>query len=189
MESGQSFPDFVMSCARAFGACVTMRDDAPDAPIPEKFEPDNFYVLREKSDRADLRKLEGMTKAERLAYGRRERTRQIKQRAEWLRRDVIQNQRLSKMEEQVNRWMPPTAEHVGVKTFMLEQLRISKHGLSYSKGDLAEVKAKKPLQFWFDALADAKRRVENCVEEQAKENERAKKRTEWVQKLRTSIAA
>lgn len=33
------FKDFAILCARAFGACIDMRDDPLDKPIPEAFSP------------------------------------------------------------------------------------------------------------------------------------------------------
>ena len=38
-----SFEEFALSCARAFGACVEMRDDPGDAKIPEEFTPSPYY--------------------------------------------------------------------------------------------------------------------------------------------------
>lgn len=37
------FPAFALQCARAFGALITMRDDAMNAPIPEEIKPDTSY--------------------------------------------------------------------------------------------------------------------------------------------------
>ena len=34
MNEGQDFKSFAMTCARAMGACVTIRDEPFDAPIP-----------------------------------------------------------------------------------------------------------------------------------------------------------
>lgn len=35
MEKGMEFKPFVLQCARAFGALITMRDDSLDAPSPK----------------------------------------------------------------------------------------------------------------------------------------------------------
>jgi len=69
MESGQTFQDFVMQCARAFGACVMMRDDPMDAPIPERFEPSDYNVKRLAEAKAELVKLQAMTNDEKIAFG------------------------------------------------------------------------------------------------------------------------
>ena len=41
-----TFEEFVLKCARAFGALINMRDEPRDAPIPERFEP-SYYHLKE----------------------------------------------------------------------------------------------------------------------------------------------
>jgi hypothetical protein len=42
VRSGEvtEFADFAMKCARAFGACIEMRDEPSGTPIPEAFEPE-----------------------------------------------------------------------------------------------------------------------------------------------------
>lgn len=37
------FKDFALACARAFGALISMRDDALDAPMPAEILPDTKY--------------------------------------------------------------------------------------------------------------------------------------------------
>ena len=46
MEKGQTFQEFIMGCARAFGALIEMRDSPNDAPIPDKFEPSDYHAKR-----------------------------------------------------------------------------------------------------------------------------------------------
>ncbi len=57
IEEGCNLEEFVWACARAFGACVMMRDDSVDKPVPEKFEPsdsvtDDWPALCERDDAA-----------------------------------------------------------------------------------------------------------------------------------------
>jgi hypothetical protein len=60
----QDFRSFALSCARAFGALITMRDDPVDTPIPERFEP-STYSDRELSRAQDrLIELSDLTEAE-----------------------------------------------------------------------------------------------------------------------------
>jgi hypothetical protein len=40
----QTFPDFALHCARAFGALVSLRDESSDTPIPEVIEPSPYEL-------------------------------------------------------------------------------------------------------------------------------------------------
>ena len=52
--------DFALNCARAFGACVTMRDDPSDTPIPGKFEPSDYHIKALKEAKEDLLVVRGL---------------------------------------------------------------------------------------------------------------------------------
>jgi hypothetical protein len=177
------FADFAISCARAFGALITMRDDPMDAPVPEEFRPSTWNAERLVQAQAKLEQLRAMTpeQAEAAAVsayetGCADADRYDAQQAE-------EDRRLDAMLEKVNAWTPPTADHVQMKAFMVEQLTISKHG---------DYKASRPKklngQDWLEAeIKLALRNVEYHAAEQAKEEERAKGRTAWVAALRASL--
>ena len=55
------FSEFVMQCARAFGALITMRDDPHDAPIPDEFSPDAYHQKALASAEERLREVEART--------------------------------------------------------------------------------------------------------------------------------
>lgn len=42
-EKVDTLAEFALQCARAFGACVTMRDEPSNKPIPEEFKPSLHY--------------------------------------------------------------------------------------------------------------------------------------------------
>lgn len=48
-----TFPEFAMLCAREFGALASMRDEPLDAPVPERFEPDDFYRKQYEAAKAE----------------------------------------------------------------------------------------------------------------------------------------
>lgn len=187
MEEGQSFPDFVMLCARAMGACILMRDDPLDAKIPKRFEPSDYHTKRIKEARAELTRLRGMNNREKIAYGQAQKKADIKRNEEWLAKEIEQNKRLCGMEQRVIAWNPPTPDHTGLKKFMLEQLNISKNSLDYIEKSLAEAKAKAPMDYYAAAVKQAERDIEYNTEEHGKEVERANGRTQWVEQLRKSI--
>jgi len=48
-----TFPEFAMLCAREFGALISMRDEPLDTPVPERFEPDDFYRKQYEAAKAE----------------------------------------------------------------------------------------------------------------------------------------
>src|SRR5688572_14375055 len=98
MEKGQSFPEFTMLCARAFGALIEMRDESLDATIPEKFEPSDYYTDRIAALKAELDTLTSMNASEREAYGQSQKQAVIKSAEQWLEKNLTENNRLQEME-------------------------------------------------------------------------------------------
>jgi hypothetical protein len=177
------FKDFAMTCARAFGALIVMRDDPMDAEIPQEFAPNTYSADRMAEAQAILERLRGLTpdqmEAEATAAYEAEVASHAKDEAE----EAATDARLDAMIEKVKAWTPPTADHVEMKSFMLEQLRISKRGTYRSP-----VPVKLSGRDWLEAqMAKAERDVGYHAAEQAKENERAKSRTAWVNALRASL--
>src|SRR5690242_16095032 len=58
-ERDQLFAEFVWRCARAFGALIMMREERMDAPVPERFEVDAYYVESLAKARARMVELKG----------------------------------------------------------------------------------------------------------------------------------
>jgi len=187
MESGQTFPEFIMGCARAFGALIEMRDSPNDAPIPDKFEPSDYNAKRLISAREELAKLKAMSIEERTAFGETTKTKDVDRKQGYLKKAVVENNRLEDMAAQVRAWTPPTKDHQGLKDFMLQQIDVSKNGVDYSEKSLAEAQAKPAPEYYVEAVLSAARDIKYHTEENAKEVERTNSRTEWVQQLRESI--
>ena len=187
MEHGQSFPEFVMGCARAFGACITMRDDLNETPIPDKFEPTDYHVKAAVEARGKLATLKGMTDDEKIAFGLSKKKAAIKHNQEWLERENRENGRLDEMESQVRVWIPPTKDHQGLKDFMLQQIKISRGDTGYIQKELSDAQAKNPMDYYVAGVSAAARDINYHTEENEKETGRVSGRTEWVQQLRQSI--
>lgn len=187
MEKGQTFKEFIMGCARAFGALIEMRDSPNDAPIPDKFEPSDYHAKRLIESREKLAKLKAMTDAEKEAFGQSEKAADIKRIEKWLEKDIAQNKRLEDMAAQVQVWNPPTPDHQGLKDFMLQQISISKNRVDYIQTSLAEATAKPATAYYVAAVSEAARGIKYHTEENDKETECVNGRSEWVQQLRASI--
>lgn len=187
MDRGQTFPEFIMGCARAFAALIEMRDSPNDAPIPDKFEPSDYHAKRLIESREALAKLKAMTEVEREAFGRAKKVADMERLEQWLEKDRAQNKRLEVMASQVHAWTPPTSDHQGLKDFMLQQISISKNNLDYIQTELFQATDRPASAYYVAALSEAARSIKRHTEEHDKECERAKSRTEWLQQLRASI--
>lgn len=188
MEHGQSFNDFVLGCARAFGALIMMRDEPSDAPIPEKFEPSDYSTRKIAEAKAELSRLQLMSADERIAFGVEARDEEVARYNEWLLRQTEQNRRLVDMERKVKAWTPPSDDHKQFKHFMLEQIRISKNDLEYIQRNLDEAYHKAPVSYYSEAVMKAERDIDYHAEEHAKELERTEGRNRWIRQLRESLA-
>ncbi len=187
MKQEQTFSEFIMTCARAFGALIMMRDEPNDAPIPEKFEPTDYHAKCLIETQEKIIKLKSMTESEKIVFGETEKDSDIKRNEEWLERECAENKRLENMEAQVRAWKPPTQDHQGLKDFMLEQINISKNDLIYIQTLLVEAKRKPAIAYYVATISNAVRNIKYHTEENDKEIERVNKRNDWIRQLRESI--
>ena len=179
-----TFPEFVLTCARAFGACIDMRDDPLNAPIPQKFEPSDYHT---KAHNAAAKKVKAFqTKgndalmsefekdwSDKLAYHRK----RVAETAE-------KRGRYEDMLVKVAAWNPPTPDHDELKKFMESQLRESikfdcHDDEAPNKPTFSAWKAKKLKDLQWDVDYHAKGKRED--------RERAASRTKWVSDLRASL--
>lgn len=178
------FTAFAMSCARAFGALITMRDDPIDATIPEEIKPDTqYYEDRLVDDKTRLRAVQAMSKVECEAAALAAHNESLASRSKYLADKEAEAERLNTMLDKVRRWHPPTADHVEMKKFMIEQLEISLPG-DYAPKIPVRLDGATWRKTEIDRLADA---IVCNQKHIAEEVERAKKRTEWVKQLRASL--
>ena len=125
-------PDFVLNCARAFGAFVMLRDSDQSLETTRRYiesggylETSEYHESSLEKGLVDLAKLEAMSDEEALALVRADARAAARRNREADEKRRMQQLRYEKMIEKVDSWMPPTAEHVEFKEFMLTQLRES----------------------------------------------------------------
>lgn len=180
--------DFVMTCSRAMGALLPMRDLPSAAPIPERFEPSPYHKNK-------LAELEELHRAynERTAHDW-----EVAAAAAYLAAETDRAQRLidihsriagyRAMTAKVQAWTPPTPDHVGLKDFMLSQLRDSIQFDDHS-AHYAEPTAKLTgEQYKTDTLAKLAKDISYHSAEWDKEVERTEGRNRWLAQLRDSLS-
>ncbi len=186
---GVSFNDFVMTCARAMGACVMMRDDSPDAPIPDKFEPSTHHAerLQESVDRlCEVNEIDH-------THAWSQSLKNHKAEIQHAQKEIKKNQELKVKYEamlaKVQAWEPPSSDHVEFKNFMIQQITDS---IKWDCGDTFHQKrlARKPLsgkKYKQIMLDTAVNDIIYHNKENKAEIQRAEERTRWVNQLRDSL--
>jgi hypothetical protein len=185
VSEGQTFNEFVLTCARAFGACVMMRDNNPDElPTPDAVATDySHYESRLSALYSQLKSLLKMTKAEQQVYGetklKEERERHEQREA----RRLLENSRIEEMVGFVNLWIPPTQEHQQLKEFMLQQLEVSQT-FNYA----LPLELMSPEEYYRNAVSETRENIRDAQESLTKERERSAARVRWVRELYSSLA-
>lgn len=176
-----TFEQFVLRCSRGMGAAVTQRDESLDSTI-RKREPSDYH--RKALDKAVKRLDEALAmtveQAEVLAeesYAAR-----LREHEKSMAKRAAMQERYEAMLAKVRNWTPPTTDHEGLKTFMVEQLEesIEFDCVGFGKYKPRRKTAKEYMQ---DELQNAKDNIEYYTEQMYKEHERVREQNEWVQAL------
>lgn len=178
---------FALRCARAFGACVTMRDAPHDTPVPSRFEPrtQHYDDLIEEC-LGKMRQLQAMSADEiDVAAAAAYEDRLNKWTASRDKRAADRG-RYEAMLSKVEAWHPP-ADVVPLKNFMREQLLQS---LQFDCGDwLSEPPQQQSGPRWLTAcIVELERSIAVATMHRAEEIERVAERNLWLDALRCSLA-
>lgn len=180
------FRTFALSCARAFGALITMRDDPATAPIPEEFQVDSHYRKRVEAARADLGAARAMTVEDAVAAQAEEARSQVEADERIRTKKRESEARYEAMLADVRGWVPPSPDHVEMKEFMVSQLVES---IRWDCGDwgIDEPEPMEP-EVWLARHVEQKAQALASAEEALRqEEERVAGRNRWVRQLRESL--
>lgn len=123
VANDQSFEDFVLGCARAFGPCIHQRDEkAGPAKLREE---DTFYQDSLKEAEARLEELQNMSTAEKVKFGESRLKDRIAAEQKLFNDKIILKGKYEGMIQKVLKWNPPTPAHLELKKFMISQLEDS----------------------------------------------------------------
>ena len=190
IEEGASFEEFVLRCARRFGALVHMRDDPLNEPIPDEVPRSNFYEQALAKAEKNLSRLKSMTVEEanqKALEDHKEVVKSCKQRVKE-KRDLYEKYR--DMLIKVEAWNPPTKDHVELKKFMVQQILDSidfdcNETIVYNNCPKNPMTGQEWLDFW---IKETEKDIKYYKKEREKDLERARKKTEWIQNLKKSLA-
>jgi len=179
-----TFEEFVLKCARAFGALIDMRDEPMDAPIPERFEPSDHHLKELEKAKRRLKEIRKWNEEKAEQEAERAYREALKEREEFIKKNKLIRKRYEDMLSKVQKWKPPTIEHASLKQFMIQQLVesiefdcfVPEMPQRLSGEEYREQQIKK-------ALSD----IEFHEKEYAKEVNRVHERNKWLLLLRESL--
>lgn len=188
IKDGISFQTFVMQCARAMGACVSMRDDPSDKPIPDKFEASSWHKDRIKETKKELETLKKTS----LAQAELKAMKQYKKENQEVEQAINKANDLrikyKTMLIQVKDWQLPTPDHQGLKDFMIQQINSSIEfdcGTSYYTDKQVTLLTS---QQWIEKeTARLLKSLDYHIKKDMEERERVSGRNTWVKQLRESL--
>lgn len=177
-----TFREFALICARAMGACVMQREEPLSNP-PRHREPSSYELNRLAKAEQDLKELQAMSLEE---AGRRSDEDHIKAtEANQKYRDEYRRvkDRYMDMRKEVEKWIPPTKDHEGLKNFMLDQIDICTESLYFPDSPV-----RMPAQKWLDHKREkAARDIGYYLVEIEKEKQRCEDTNKWIDQLYASL--
>lgn len=188
IKDGISFEKFALDCARAFGACVMIRDEPGGGEaIPEAFTPSDYHEKAAQQSRERLASVLAISPQEREQAADEQWAEAEKHRVAMLAEKRQLRDAYQAMLDRVEAWKPPTADHDGLKSFMQSQIRES---IDFDCGESFYATPRPKLtgeQWVIEQVASIGRDIEYHDRRHAEEIERTAGRTEWVKALRASL--
>lgn len=180
---GISFRKFVLTCARAMGACIMQRDESLDVEptIPEA----STYNAKALEDaRTELNAIGNWSTAD-IA---REYTKELAARTDsYLKYEAEKKELRNKYNAMLARvlaWEPPTADHEGLKDFMLQQIRES---IRFDCHESEPPTTMSPEDWYQNKIDTLQKSMEYHEKANAEEIERTKSRAAWITALMESV--
>lgn len=181
--------DFIMLCARAFGACIDMRDEPLSKPIPKEFELDTYHAKEIEKAKMRLEQIESMTNEEIQKQCDKEYNKRIDDRIGIKEYRKEMKEKYEKVLSGIKMWNPPTQDHEGLKKFAIKQIEMCLPDYNENTYfDGIENVEKETVDEW------RKRNIESCNNDiEYHKNKwnieitRWRNRNKWLRDLRESI--
>ena len=179
-----TFEEFVLKCARAFGALIGMRDKSIVAPIPERFEPSDYHLKELEKTKKRLKEIKEWNEDKAKQEAERAYQEALKKREEFIKKNKLIRKRYEDMLSKVQKWKPPTPDHEGLKQFMIQQLEES---IEYDCFILEMPQRLSGEEYKEQQIKKALNDIDYHEKEYAKEVNRVYERNKWLLSLRESL--
>lgn len=189
IENDIEFEDFVLGCARAFGACLHQRDENMNIK-PTLRKEDNYYPERIEKTKIELQKLEAMKPQDQVEYGKVEIARELEFQQKFFNDKVLLKNKYDAMLDKVQAWNPPTPHHTELKGFMIKQIEDSIRAdcdTAYTLERITTLSQERPAVVFSKALDKARRDLEYYTEQLEKNTTDIRESNEWIVELYKSL--
>lgn len=186
VEEGETFEEFAMRCARAFGALIRMREEPMDAPIPDTIEPNDYHMKELATAQELVATLEAMGPQERELYGENAKAEEIARYETLIEEARMKQSRLDQMQKLVEGWRV-TKPLEDLREFMLDQLSRSAESTDYYENKLQALQSRPASVYHPKALEEAKESIVHHSREYERSVVSAAAATKWLRDLRECL--
>lgn len=180
--------DFVLKCARAFGALIQMRDEPLNTPIPNEFKPTSYHLKSIKQDKEQLEKYRNMSLEEAERQAETDYLLSVGNAHEQRKRALEMKSRYEKTLNEVKAWEIPSSEHKELKEFAIKQLEESIQWDCNLKFCDPNLVVKLSPEEWLERkISMCEKNIKYHQEEHEKEIEHVNTRNKWINQLRESL--
>lgn len=188
-----TFEQFAKSCMRAFGATIHMRDEPHDKPY-QKQTPSEYHKKSISKLEKRLKEIKELSDDQLKAKIIEDKKNELLDCEATIKERKEHRKKLNSMLKKARCWNPPTAEHLGIKNFMINQLtdtikidcavpyyekRIKEIDSFLNDFDVDEYRA--------DEIEFIKNGIEYHQEEYEKDLERCETSNKWVEDFIESL--
>lgn len=182
-----TFEDFALSCAKAFGACISMRDLPSNTPIPDEFKVEPYYQDKILETQKQIEKHLNLTLEEWNSLCDKDFEQKESRRIESLNKNINLLYNYNKMLSKVKAWQAPSKEHIGLKEFMISQIEESIDfdcDVDYYNKPTVKVSVD---VFKSETMVKLYKDLEYYTKNNEEDIKRVSQRNLWVKQLRESL--
>lgn len=114
--------DFLKICIRNFGCCIGQRDDSLSDPLIVDVKPDTYYKSQYDYYLGKLETFRKKSIEEIKEELRAKVEKELNEKKKYLSYQQMNRNKYLVIRNDVERWVPPTPDHQGIKDFALEQI-------------------------------------------------------------------
>ena len=189
--------EFLKKCIREFGCCAGQREDPLSAPLVSEVKPSSYYKEQYENTVKKYDEFKNKTNDEIREMMRNDRDKDLSDTERYLSKQKLLRNKYLAVREDVENWVPPTPDHEGIKRFALNQIDMcipTESELSELEEKVYSLKSSNPEidegevgQYIINMMKFFEEDMEYYKLRMANEEERASKRTKFIQDFLSSL--